>query len=58
MSENPRKRLNESDIAALLSELDSRDMAGFTRNFIDDFEKAIEIEQVAVSISKCVMDEK
>ena len=24
----------------------------------DDFEKAIEIEQVAVSISKCVMDEK
>ncbi|RZD35984.1 MAG: hypothetical protein CXT72_02740 [Methanobacteriota archaeon] len=41
MSENLRKRLNESDIAALLSELDSRDMAGFTRNFIDDFEKAI-----------------
>ena len=41
MSDNLRKRLNESDIAALLSDLDSRDMSGFTRNFIDDFEKAI-----------------
>ena len=36
--------MRSEDMESLLEKFDSRDMAGYTRRFIDDFEKAVNVE--------------